>query len=713
MGSSSLNKRGVIQHDVTSAEVQAVPALPNVDSVVHVESISVQSPEINKLVIDTSLVVLSTPRNIPASSSIITHRPTPRSVTNTLLSVEPTSMSAVPKVQSSIPVGLGHGLTVPTQSASISRVLPSVIPSSGVAGSVPTSVDLFSRTVSPVSGTVLGGSGTIPVTSSSSRRIPFLFGPVSRKFSEVPTSHSDQTTSHFSKVNKPAPASWKPGIDFEVPKIHSSGSAFASGSTCVPAIGLVSAPPGFSPRPRPKLSRSKIVTHEYIPDPKVDKSTNAVISRVNKGTSTSSLSSSSSVSLGSSKVPALQSSSSSFLVVSCHEPSTGSNSQPAPSPVSRLPPSPSAHAKSSRSPSPEPDLGGDDSDSADSCIEVLDDPSDDLMQVSKVYSKLKLRIVSKYVEVKKEEKISELSPFQLAFEKKRPASPKFKMGSSVLARMAALDKELEKKRSLASSVALFQPFLKKKDLKFYKTNSELDVSAPDSVLALLTGILDQSRLKNLKSSKVSFSLSEMDSLIKSLFHLLEVLSFSSSSFEILGECFMDLRNLLTNDLKPKALEYTSFLRCVDKASRHSIGEAVNLFANMLIKKREHILSLSFSSVPQAFKSKVVFSPLSEFRLLPIKSVSETADQFRKQSETSALASMVSIAKASSKSKNFFRGAGSSSSSQTSKGKSTNRGGTSKSGSKSSYSARNRDFFNRRDRIVKGSKKPSQQTSKKE
>ena len=757
-GNKSQDKGEGIQQDITTVEVHSVPTrlISQSDSVVHVESISVQSPDTNKLVIDTSLVVLSTPRNKQPPSLVSEH------ADGSVSRVSPVApahkaIKRFPVIPPSI-----FGLDNPSRDLPSNR--PAQFPGLDTSESFQVSSLPSSRTAPFVSGSMSDNARTVPLSSRSHGTVPFFSGATSRRvpgfpalssnlpgvvsassgmgpsgipavsgpipsnFGNVPTDfdsnipvsglsgsvHDSVSAAHvsaaptvaqvdnssFVKPCKPPPAARKPPSSSGFSVLQASGAAVVSEYTFP---SLSSSSPVIAVRPRPKLSMSEIFIHDYIPKS----------NKVNRGTNPSSSSSfPSSVSSGLSNVPASQtfSSSSSFHVVSSHKPSAGSRSQSSPSAAPQLVSSPVLPAKKHKS-SSDHELSSKDSDSDNSLVEVSDSESDDLLQISKMYSKLKTRIVSKYVEVKEEKKISERSPFQLAFEKSKPPTPKFKMGSSVTSRIAALDKELEKKRSLASSVPIFQPFLKNRDLKFYKTDIDLDSSAPDSVLSLLVGILDQARIKNLKSTKVSFTISEMDSLIKSSFHLLEVLNFASSSFEILGECFMDLRSKLSPELKPKALEYTSFLRCVDKAGRHSIGEAVNLFANLLIKKREHILNLSYSSVAQAFKAKIVFSPLNKFNLLPVASVTETADQFRRQSETSAIASMVSLAKSqTSKSKSFFRGSGSSTSSasQSSKGKSSGRG-RGKSRSKG-YSSRNREFFNRRDKSVKNSK-PSQQAKK--
>ena len=83
-------------------------------------------------------------------------------------------------------------------------------------------------------------------------------------------------------------------------------------------------------------------------------------------------------------------------------------------------------------------------------------------------------------------------------------------------------------------------------------------------------------------------MAELDSIFKSAFRALEVWPFTLSSFKILGDCFLDLRDKLPKEHQELAVQYASFLQCIDKAGRHGIGETANIVANLLLKKREHV-----------------------------------------------------------------------------------------------------------------------------
>ena len=129
------------------------------------------------------------------------------------------------------------------------------------------------------------------------------------------------------------------------------------------------------------------------------------------------------------------------------------------------------------------------------------------------------------------------------------------------------------------------------------------------MLASLTGIINELESKNFKKTKASFSMADMEPLFKSAFRLLQILSFASQAFEVLGDGFRDLMTKLDDELRPLATEHASFLRCVDKAGRHATGEAVHLFANLILKKREHIMSLAYNNVPKATINNLIYAPL--------------------------------------------------------------------------------------------------------
>ena len=280
-----------------------------------------------------------------------------------------------------------------------------------------------------------------------------------------------------------------------------------------------------------------------------------------------------------------------------------------------------------------------------------------------------------------------------------------KMCSSVISRLAALDEELKVKREGASKVTVFQPFLKNPDSKYYMTDLVPDFAASEALLAAMSGVLDQTRTKRFKNTKVSFKMAELESIFKSTYRVLEIWSFVSSSFEVLGDCFLELREKLPKEFKDLAIQHTSLLRCVDKAGRHGIGESVNILANLMLKKREHVMSMAYQSVPNATKCSIIFGPISKIKLLPMDHVRDATRQFRQETQTSALVAVAASAKPSS-TKPFFRGTSSSnfygSPLQDRRGRGGRRGRGNRH--KGSFFLRNREYFSKRDRYVRGSQK---------
>ena len=300
-----------------------------------------------------------------------------------------------------------------------------------------------------------------------------------------------------------------------------------------------------------------------------------------------------------------------------------------------------------------------------------------------------------------------MSSFKAAFEREKPKSSPFKMTQAVKTRFAAIEEELLVKKASSSATTVFNPYLKNRDFKYYLTDVIPEFDAQTSVLASMAGVLDQAKTKRIKKTKVSFKLTELDSIFKSAFRALEVWSFTSASFEVLGDCFMDLKDKLPTEHQDSAVQHASLLRCIDKAGRHGIGETINIVTNLILKKQEHVMSLANPSVPLSTKTDIIFAPVSSCKLLPSDDVKAATSSFRQQTETSALVAVAAASKASS-SKVSFKSSYSSSPLQTKSFKF----GRGKLGGKASKKIflRNREYFNKRDRYHKGKGQKQQQPS---
>ena len=91
---------------------------------------------------------------------------------------------------------------------------------------------------------------------------------------------------------------------------------------------------------------------------------------------------------------------------------------------------------------------------------------------------------------------------------------------------------------------------------------------------------------------------------------MEVWSFATSAFEVLGHCFKDILNRVSESDKALVEEYLYYVGCLDKAGRHAIGEAVQVFSNLIVKKRELVLNKSSKGIPDSTKNSLLFSPVS-------------------------------------------------------------------------------------------------------
>ena len=341
-----------------------------------------------------------------------------------------------------------------------------------------------------------------------------------------------------------------------------------------------------------------------------------------------------------------------------------------------------------------------------------DEPVAEDYSYSATYKKLLDKILAKGPLVAKEG-IDLRSPWQVVHGSPPKEKPKsLQMNCAVRSRMVFMDQSVAKKKEALKPNVTFAPFLRLGAANYYKTTDSPDTSVSRSTLNQLAGILDDNRIKFLDQSKVSFTMSEVDGLVKSIFRELEIWSFTTSAFEVMGDGFKLLEQKLPEQDRHIAQEYGSYLKCLDKAGRHGIGEAAHAFSNILLKKREHVLSMTTPEIAAYQKTDLLFSPVSSFKLFVPEVVKDTAKQIRESMQSSALAN------AAKPQKRFFpynpsplqqsRGRG--------RGRRGNYGparggygpprggyGSYGSGTYGSY-RRNKDYFKKRDRYIKSARK---------
>ena len=215
-------------------------------------------------------------------------------------------------------------------------------------------------------------------------------------------------------------------------------------------------------------------------------------------------------------------------------------------------------------------------------------------------------------------------------------SPLLRLNNAVKGRLAVMDEALSKKREEPRSSLSFPAYMKLGTYMSYYTGSPIDTSVPQSVLNTLKGIMDENKVRFLNKSRVAFTFNELEPLFKSAHRQLEIWSFVTSAMEVLADGFVELKNKLSDEDKHVADKYASFLKCIDKAGRHGIGEAVHAFSNLLLKKREHVLNMTKRGIEPCQKAPLLYAPMSSFKLFVPELVKDVTKDIKDASQTSAL-----------------------------------------------------------------------------
>ena len=264
------------------------------------------------------------------------------------------------------------------------------------------------------------------------------------------------------------------------------------------------------------------------------------------------------------------------------------------------------------------------------------DPGLDEIAPKAVYKRLVEKIKAKYEPIPELEKIDLRTPYQRAREEPKPKQVPLRINEAVKGRLQYLDLSLSKQAKAAKTSAFFQPHLKMTGVKNYQTSE-----APNTVFTAgsnpLNAILEEFRTKFLPNSKVSFSLTEMEALFKMAFRQLEIWSFVTSAIDVIGDGLEDIKKYLAPEGNPLLEEYAAYMKCLDKAGHHAIGEASHLFSNLLLRKRELILDMAKKSVSPGQKAKLLFSPVSSFQLFDQDLVKETLKEINEENQAAAMA----------------------------------------------------------------------------
>ena len=273
-------------------------------------------------------------------------------------------------------------------------------------------------------------------------------------------------------------------------------------------------------------------------------------------------------------------------------------------------------------------------------VELGDEGEPEDVSYSANFRRLLKVIMSKFPpeEQTKEEKDNR-SQVQKKTEELRPKPSKLILSPMVKCRIEAIDEILEKKQEATNPAPFLSLFLKAKGASSYFTGDVAAGSITPHLQTELDHMLEGLKKKNFKSSKVAFSFSELDILLKGLFRLIEMWSFLDWGLGALDDGLSAIKEKLTDQADISyAEEVQGYVTCLDKAIRHGTGETSHVYTNMILKKRDHVLSMVKKSLSDNKKAALRLSPVSSFKLFEEQSIKETCEDMRKVCETDLIVS---------------------------------------------------------------------------
>ena len=128
---------------------------------------------------------------------------------------------------------------------------------------------------------------------------------------------------------------------------------------------------------------------------------------------------------------------------------------------------------------------------------------------------------------------------------KKPKNARLRLAGSIRNRLKAIDKILDQKRETSKDRGLMLPLcLHKNKAAFYNTGEPHPASSSNSLPKGLEGILEQNRRRFLYSSSVTFNFNEIDLILKALFRILEIWSFTELTTAVIGDKIEELEKVI-------------------------------------------------------------------------------------------------------------------------------------------------------------------------
>ena len=245
------------------------------------------------------------------------------------------------------------------------------------------------------------------------------------------------------------------------------------------------------------------------------------------------------------------------------------------------------------------------------------------------FKKLLLRCTQLFSEEQKAEALANDRTASLALYGSKPSK---KLGlipsKSLKRRLGAIADILRNKRDSAGNVTLIPPFQRPNAAQSYHTGFVAAYDLSPDVKDELLPLYDPAK-KKVRSSKVPWTFNECDSLVKSWNRVAEIFSFFDWSIAVLQQNVRLLREHISDDMKDKATETLEFLDVLDRSQEHGIGETVHAMTNVILKKRDHLLSLFSPTVSVSSKSKLLHSDITGPDLFKLQDISHALEQSSK------------------------------------------------------------------------------------
>ncbi|XP_064118813.1 uncharacterized protein LOC135223853 isoform X2 [Macrobrachium nipponense] len=176
---------------------------------------------------------------------------------------------------------------------------------------------------------------------------------------------------------------------------------------------------------------------------------------------------------------------------------------------------------------------------------------------------------------------------------------------------------MDTKRDQGKAAFSFPPArLPSRSSIWYDTGEALGLGVPASFHGDYSSLVDASRWTGMGKTKVFWSSSDMDHLLKGIFRAFEVFNFLDWTLGSLGKKLEASKSTDTEEL-------VHLMSCIDKALRDGSNELAALFSAGILKKRAQLCSFLSNGVTPIQKAELLFAPLST-HLFPQELVKEVS-----------------------------------------------------------------------------------------